>query len=40
MEDEEIDFRSCHRDFTDEYHDCYDYIECDYCPYYYEDDEE
>ena len=24
-------------DYTDEYHDCLDYMECEECPYYYAD---
>lgn len=27
----------CHYDYDDEYHDCLDYMECEECPYYYED---
>ena len=36
---DEEDFRYCHHDDTDEYHDCLDYIdmECEECPYYYSD---
>ena len=34
---DEEDFRYCHNDDTDEYHDCLDYMECEECPYYYED---
>ena len=30
----------CHHDDTDEYHDCLDYMECEECPYYYEDFED
>ena len=36
MMDEE-EFCYCHNDDTDEYHDCLDYMECEECPYYYED---
>ena len=33
----EGEFRCCHYDDTDEYHSCLDYMECEECPYYYED---
>ena len=36
MMDEE-DFCYCHYDYEDEEHDCLDYMECEECPYYYED---
>ena len=29
-------FCYCHYDYEDE-HDCLDYMECEECPYYYED---
>ena len=34
---DEDELRYCHHDDTDEYHDCLDYMECEECPYYYED---
>ena len=34
---DEDEFRYCHNDDTDEYHDCLDYMECEECPYYYAD---
>ena len=34
---DEEEFCYCHHDDTDEYHDCLDYMECEECPYYYED---
>ena len=34
---DEEDFRYCHHDDTDEYHDCLDYMDCEECPYYYAD---
>lgn len=34
---DEEEYRYCHHDDTDEYHDCLDYMECEECPYYYED---
>ena len=34
---DEGEFRYCHYDDTDEEHDCLDYMECEECPYYYED---
>ena len=27
----------CHYDYEDEEHDCWDYMECEECPYYYAD---
>ena len=36
MMDEE-DYCYCHKDHSDEHHDCLDYMECEECPYYYED---
>ena len=33
----EEEYRYCHSDGTDEYHDCLDYMECEECPYYYAD---
>lgn len=39
IEDEE-EYCTCHKDFTDEYHDCLDYMECSECPYYYASDED
>lgn len=38
---EDLDFRTCHlnEDFEDPEHDCLDYMECDECPYFYEDDD-
>ena len=33
----EDEFRYCHHDDADEYHDCLDYMECEECPYYYAD---
>ena len=30
------EFRYCHYDDVDEYHDCLDYMECEECPYYAE----
>ena len=27
----------CHYDYKDKEHDCLDYMECEECPYYYED---
>ena len=27
----------CHYDYEGEEHDCLDYMECEECPYYYED---
>ena len=39
---DEDELRYCHHDDTDEYHDCLDYIdmECEECPYYYEDSDQ
>ena len=34
---DEEDFCYCHNDYEDEQHDCLDYMECEECPYYYED---
>ena len=34
---DEEDFCYCHYDYEDEEHDCLDYMECEECPYYYED---
>ena len=34
---DEEDFCYCHYDYDDEEHDCLDYMECEECPYYYED---
>ena len=31
------DFCYCHNDYEDDEHDCLDYMECEECPYYYED---
>ena len=31
------DFCYCHNDYEDDGHDCLDYMECEECPYYYED---
>ena len=34
----DIDFSYCHKDeYEDDEHDCLDYMECEECPYYYED---
>ena len=33
----EDEFRYCHHDDADEYHDCLDYMGCEECPYYYAD---
>ena len=37
---DEEDFRYCHSDGTDEYHDCLDYMECEECPYYYANEDQ
>ena len=34
---DEEDYCYCHKDRSDEHHDCLDYMECEECPYYYED---
>ena len=34
---DEENYCYCHKDHTDEEHDCLDYMECEECPYYYED---
>ena len=31
------EYMYCHNDMEDESVDCWDYIECEYCPYYYAD---
>ena len=36
---DEEEFRYCHSNGTDEYHDCLDYMECEECPYYYADED-
>ena len=37
MDEDEFYYYYCHYDYTDEYHDCLDYMECEECPYYYYD---
>ena len=34
---DEEDYCYCHNDNSDKEHDCLDYMECEECPYYYED---
>ena len=38
-DDEYIFNRYCHKEDTDKYHDCLDYMECEECPYYYADED-
>ena len=33
-----MEYEYCHYDYTDEWHDCLDYMECEECPYYYSDE--
>ena len=33
------EYRYCHIDDTDEWHDCMDYMECEECPYCYADED-
>lgn len=37
---DELDYSYCHIDeYADDDFSCLDYMECEECPYYYEDDE-